>query len=92
VSEYDYGPLLTYEVVWRTGHIETVQGHRVYFSGGDDLLGHRPTTPRRFNIYGDFPREDGGTDWRLVLHGLEDDVLAIREVTTPEQINAKESS
>jgi hypothetical protein len=78
--KFDYGPLRTFEVVWKSGHVETVQGHRVYFSGGaHELLGREVQAPARFNIYGDFP---GG--WRLVLSGLEDDVITIRDVTVPE--------
>lgn len=80
--DFDYGPLRTFEVVWKSGHVETVQGHRVHFSGGESaaIFGSRER-PGRFKVYGDFP--DG---WRLVLMGLEDDVVTIRDVTVPEQV------
>lgn len=79
---YNYGPLRTYEITWRSGHVETVQGHQITFSGGMyDLLGHGPRRPVRFHIRGEF---DGC--WLLVLSALEDDVSAIRDVTDGERI------
>jgi hypothetical protein len=92
VSDFDYGHLRTYEVVWRSGHIETVQGHQVTFSSTVAMFSHGTPRPPRFSIHGDFPREDGGTDWRLVLHGLEDDVITIRDVTDAEKISGEEAS
>ena len=84
-DEHDYGPLRTYEIVWRSGHVETVQGHQVIFTGGDrgisGMFNRGPQRPARFQIHGDFP--DG---WRLVLSGLEDDVATIRDVTAPERL------
>ncbi|KAB2347300.1 hypothetical protein [Actinomadura rudentiformis] len=81
---YDHGPLRTYEIVWRSGHVETVQGHQVSFSGGQyALFDNGPKAPVRFHIHGQF---DG--HWRLVLAELEDDVAIIRDVTEPEQIKS----
>lgn len=86
-DRYDHGPLRTYEVTWRTGHIETVQGHQVSTTEALDMFAHpgEPRRPVRFTIHGDFPHGDR-FHWRLVLSGLEDDVLTIRDVTTPEQV------
>lgn len=93
MSDYDHGPLRTYEVVWRSGHVETVQGHQVTFSSSADMLRSGPPRPSRFNIHGDFPRDGGGgTSWRLVLHGLEDDVMVIRDVTVPEAVKPEGAS
>ncbi|WP_433233907.1 hypothetical protein [Actinomadura nitritigenes] len=78
---FDYGPLRTYEITWRSGHIETVQGHQVTYTGGRDLLGHGPERPVRFRIHGMFDDQ-----WRLTLAGLEDDVAVIRDVTDGERI------
>lgn len=44
---YGYGPLRTCEIVWRSGHVETVQGHQV-LSGtgwGSAAPGFFPTIP-----------------------------------------------
>ena len=82
---YDYGPLRTYEVTWRSGHIESVQGHQVIFdSSGLAALtmipGRLPDLPPMFRIHGSFP----GGRWRLVLMGPEADLLSIRDVTERE--------
>lgn len=79
-SEHAYGPLRTYQITWKSGHIEEVQGHQVHITGGDDMFGHNTRRPVRFTIHGMFP----GRDWRFVISGLEDDVLTIRDVTKPE--------
>jgi hypothetical protein len=85
VSEYDYGPLRTYEVTWKHGHVETVQGHQVLLDSDKIaaltmIPGSLPDTPPRFTIRGMFP----GRHWRLVLMGLEADILSIRDVTDSE--------
>jgi hypothetical protein len=79
-EKYEYGPLRTYQITWKSGHIEEVQGHQVMISGGDDLFGQSTRRPVRFTIHGMFP----GDDWRFVISGLEDDVICIRDVTEPE--------
>ena len=73
MSDYDYGPLRTYEVHWRTRPPEIVQGHSVLFDSGGFM--NMPTTPR-FRIYGMF-----GAQWRMVLMGPEEDVTCIRDIT-----------
>ena len=80
-EKYDHGPLQTYEITWRSGHIETVQGHQVSHTGGPTAaMFGGPDKPGRFHIHGEF---DG--HWRLMLSALEDDVVVIRNVTTPER-------
>ena len=79
---YDYGPLRTYEVHWRTRPPEVVQGHSITFDSSAIFTG-RTDIPLRFKIYGMF-----GENWRMVLMGLEQDVTCIRDVT--EQMQALE--
>ena len=74
---YDHGPLQTYEVTWKTGHIETVQGHQVLI----ESMGFTPTENPCFTIHGMF-----GTHWRLVLRAPESEVHTIRLVTSAERI------
>lgn len=89
---YDYGPLRTYEITWKSGHVETVQGHQVTFTGGEALgalgaLGGMATaTDRdpRVTIHGEI---DG--HWRLVLSALEADLMTIRDVTDDERITGE---
>jgi hypothetical protein len=87
VSEkFDHGPLRTYEIVWQSGHVETVQGHQVHFTGtADAVFNQGVKRAPRFTIHGEI---DG--HWRLVLSGLEDDVATIRDVTAPEQVRDPE--
>lgn len=84
---HDYGPLRTYELTWRLGHIETVQGHQVTFDshrtsvmtglfGPPVATATGQETPPRFAIHGEF---DG--HWRLVITAPEADLLSIRDVT-----------
>ena len=87
MADYDYGPLRTYEITWKHGHIERVQGHQVLLESSriaalTMIPGKLPDRPPRFTIHGMFP----GRHWRLVLMGLEADVLSIRDVTDSEVI------
>lgn len=90
MEKFDYGPLQTYEVTWKSGHVETIQGHQVMMTGGNtemDVLGSfgglRTRTDRdpRVTIHGEI---DG--HWRLVLSALEADIATIRNVTGGERI------
>ena len=81
-ERFDYGPLRTYEVAWRTRPPEMVQGHSIVFDSSAIFTGRADIAPR-FKIYGMF-----GESWRMVLMGLEEDVTCIRDVT--EQVQALE--
>ena len=86
MSGHDYGPLRTYEITWKSGHIETVQGHQVMFGSSrlealTMLPGPLPTIPPRFTIHGEF---DGF--WRMVISAPEEDLISVRDVTDREQI------
>lgn len=86
VPAFDRGPLQTYEIHWVSGHVETVQGHQVSWSGGA-MFGHSgPERPTRVMIHGEI---DG--HFRLVLSALEDDIRTIRNVTAAESIPGGES-
>jgi hypothetical protein len=87
---HDYGPLRSYEVTWRSGHIETVQGHQVTFDSSRLAMltmipGKLPDLPPMFHIHGQFP----GDRWRLVLMGPEADLLSIRDVTEREAFTSE---
>ena len=71
------GPLETYEIAWRSGHVECIQAHQVSYQGGGFDLFATPgeRKPSRVQFHGEF---DG--HWRLVLSLLEDDVRTIRNV------------
>lgn len=89
-ERYDYGPLRAYEITWRSGHVETVQGHQVLFDshklesasllgsllGGVEVDTQTRRDPR-FYIHGEF---DGR--WRLVLSAPEAELHTLRDVTS----------
>jgi hypothetical protein len=92
VGGYDHGPLRSYELVWRSGHIETLQGHQVLFDShrieGRDFLASvfggvatetRGAPDPRFYVHGEF---DGR--WRLVLSAPESELHTLRDVTDRE--------
>lgn len=91
MEAYDYGPLQTFEVTWKSGHVETIQGHQVTFdsgtssfSGWGDISTRTQCTPR-FTIHGMF-----GSHWRLMLTAQEDDLMSLRNVTVVETIAGQE--
>ena len=98
MNEHDYGPLRRYEVTWKSGHIETVQGHQILFDssraaftaslgGVFGVTTETAETPARFYVHGMF---DG--HWRLVLTGLETELVTLRDVTDREQVPGGESA
>jgi hypothetical protein len=87
MAGYDYGPLRAYELTWRSGHIETVEGHQVIFDShkieARDFLASafggvatETRTDPRFYVHGSF---DG--HWRLVLSAPESELHTLRDVT-----------
>ncbi len=78
---FERGPLLTYEVTWTSGHIETIQAHQC-------IMPNRlpfdppPTTPERVMFHGEI---DG--HWQLLLAAPEADIQTVRNVTTREALS-----
>ena len=85
MTEYDHGPIRTYEVTWRNRPPEMVQGHQVIFDSTGSFLRPAPSVTPRFHIHGMRP----GGHWGLVLTGLEADIITIRDVT--DQVEALEA-
>jgi hypothetical protein len=75
MTDFDRGPLLTYQVTWRSGHIEEIRAHSVIWP--NDVPGLFATTKTRdvprVQFYGEF---DG--NWRLVLVADAADLLSVR--------------
>lgn len=80
VSDYDYGPLQTYELVWRSGHVEQIQAHAI----------HLPQSSLDLGSFGVHGMIDGR--WTLVLVADEADIKSIRLVTTGEPIPGEVAS
>lgn len=80
MSDYERGPLRSYEIQWMSGHIETIRAHQVLWPNSFGALTGGPDKPRRVNFHGEV---DG--QWTLVLSALEDDIRTIRDVTEAER-------
>lgn len=85
---YNRGPLQHYEIVWMSGHVETVPAHQVTYphrglfmtaalAGGMPESMGRP----RVQIHAEI---DG--HWLLTLSALEEDIRSMRLVTAGEAI------
>lgn len=76
-ERYDHGPLVTYEIIWRSGHVERIEAHQVLWPQTPSILSAPATdaTPRVL-FHGSF---DGR--WRLVLVADEADLLSVRDVS-----------
>ncbi len=88
MSEFDYGPVQTYEIVWRSGHVETVLAHQVTWpQNGTSLFGGSIAmmTGRAGTSQVQFHAMLDGR-WRLTLAADEEDLRTIRLITTPESL------
>lgn len=72
---FEYGPLQTYEVIWKSGHVEQVQAHQCMLPPSP-MFGDAPS-PRanRITFHGEI---DGR--WMLVLDADYGDISSVRRV------------
>lgn len=77
------GPLQTYEVIWKSGQVETIRAHQVIWptdAGLSGLFGGVETkTQRPVTFHGEI---DGR--WLLILAARPDDIVSIRLLLQPE--------
>jgi hypothetical protein len=73
----DYGPLLSFQITWRSGHIETVMAHQVLWPVDPSPFGEPQTGRPRVLFHG----EVGGR-WGLILAADEADILSVRRVSS----------
>jgi len=87
MSDFDHGPLQTWELTWASGHVERISGHQVTWpqQGANPLaemfgqVRTESSTVRYVHFHGQI---DG--QWRLILSAREDDLRTIRNVTDGE--------
>lgn len=72
MTDYDRGPLLAWEVVWRDGRTETVWAHQCLTP--NILSVHGGTAPR-VQFHGEV---DGR--WNLILAADDEEIVAVRNV------------
>lgn len=88
MTDFDYGPLQTYEITWKTGHTECIQAHQISWPNNMqnalEALGVKTKTQRdpRVVFHADL---DGR--WTLMLSALLEDIRTIRNVLT-EDVNS----
>ncbi|NUP18336.1 MAG: hypothetical protein HOZ81_20085 [Streptomyces sp.] len=70
-----------YEVIWKSGHVETVIAHQVSWPTNAANLFHGANVPTRIQFHAEV---DGR--WTLQLSALEDDLRTVRNVTGGERI------
>ncbi len=86
-TDFNYGPLQYYEIVWMSGHVETIPAHQVtYPHAGMAVAGMTfgiaaEAGPPRIRIHAEI---DG--HWLVTLSALEEDIRSMRLVTTGERI------
>ena len=88
IERFDYGPLQTYEITWKTGHVEKIQAHQVSWPGNlermTSMFGIATKTQRDPRVQ--FHAELNGR-WTLLLSAIEDDIRTIRNVLTEESLS-----
>lgn len=87
-DRFDYGPLQTYEIIWKSGHVERIQAHQVTWPQNGMVMARgilgtmtEVTGDGRIDFHGEIEGK-----WRLVLSALEDDIRTVRLVTADEPI------
>jgi len=85
---FDYGPVQTYEIVWRSGHVETVLAHQVTWPqngtalyGGIVAMMTERAGPSQVHFHAMLEGR-----WRLTLVADEADLRTVRLITTPEAL------
>jgi hypothetical protein len=81
VSDNERGPLRSYEIIWHSGHVETIQAHQVSWPNNSAAVLFGAQLPRIIHFHGEI---DGR--WTLVLHADEAEIRTIRDVTADERI------
>lgn len=87
MNAHEYGPPQVFEVIWMSGHAETVLAHQVTHSSLRQKIGAigegrvaSETAGARIKFHAEI---DG--HWTLQLSALEEDIRTIRNVTSGEQ-------
>jgi len=70
-----------YEIVWMSGHVETVLAHQVSYPGGLPAFLGAPEGKPRIRMHAEI---DGR--WKPTLDALEEDIRTIRLVTDAEPL------
>jgi len=88
MTNFDHGPIQTFEITWKTGHIERIQAHQVSWPNNmqNVLEGLGVATKTRRDPRVDFHVDLDGR-WTLMLSALVEDIRTIRNVLTEDAIS-----
>lgn len=75
MKDFDRGPIRTYEIIWKSGHVEQIQAHQVLVPR-PPLFGEPPSD--RDDVYTFHGEIDG--QWLLILAAPAADILSVRLV------------
>lgn len=86
MTDYDHGPLDTYEIQWTSGHVERIQAHQVLLPHPDmfgSVIGSpgEPARETHVRIHGEINGQ-----WKLILSAPANEIHSIRLVTDDEEI------
>lgn len=84
---YDHGPLVSYEITWVSGHVETIQAHQVTWPG--DSRGMFGVVDVKATERARFMGEINGR-WVLVLEARVEDIRTIRNKVTESIVEVTE--
>lgn len=74
---YEHGPLRTYEVIWRSGHVERIEAHQVLLPPIVSFFGETGRG-NRLTVHGEV-----NGHWTLILDADYTDILSVRLVSDP---------
>jgi hypothetical protein len=78
---YDHGPLQTWQLIWKNGHVEEVRAHQCLLPISNPFFSDHEHERNRVTFHGEI---DG--HWKLVLDVDYSEIASIRLVTQPESI------
>lgn len=79
MNAVDRGPLRPFQIVWRSGHVETIRAHQVVTPPAFDVLFGEEPRDKRLLVHAEI---DG--HWTLLLAADWADVLSVRLLTDAE--------
>jgi hypothetical protein len=80
-TPYDHGPLQTWQVIWRSGHVEEIRGHQCLLPSPNYFFREEGPRENRLTFHGEI---DG--HWKLVLDVDYAEILSVRLLTGPEAV------
>lgn len=84
MSTFEYGEPTTYEITWKSGHVERIKAHQVTWPNNMANLFRRddqPEKPQRIMFHAEINGQ-----WTLQLMTFEDEIRSIRNCATEDVV------